>query len=634
MSAASRRRLQRLAAQVCASFDADVMRAKYLAERDKRLERRPEGQAQFGVLRDLALKDERFARMLADPHSVVRQGDPVIDDVEVCVIGAGFGGLAAGARLREAGVEGRDIRLVDSAGDVGGTWYWNRYPGAMCDVESYIYMPLCEETGYVPREKYSHQPELLEHSQRIARHYSLYEKILLGTQVTHLRWDECAARWTVYTDYGDAFRARFIVMNFCTLSQPKLPGVPGLLDFKGHMFHTSRWDYDYTGGSTAGNLTKLADKRVAIVGTGATAVQIVPQVGAHAKQLYVVQRTPSTIAERNNRPTTPEYAQKYLSKPGWQADRVNNFLLMTQTTGIGIEDLVDDGWTEIMHNLEHKVRQQRAELFKKGDIKAAKEMTKLMELADFEHMEKLRARCDSVISDRATAEALKPYYRLFCKRPCFHDEYLPTFNRPAVQLLDTDGKGLDAITEHGIVVLGQEYKVDCIILATGFETGLSAHELGPKKLGYDIEGRDGVMLSDKWKNGPRTLNGLNTAGFPNLWMQSAPQYVFGNNFVQPLEEAARHAASCIGYMREKGIRTASPSYDAEARYCQEVYDKSIGGQKFFTNCTPGYYNNEGQPRTEKHLNGANPRGPVKVYSMLAKMRAECRMFDGFDLVYF
>ena len=320
------------------TFDAEALRAKYREERDKRL--RSEGNAQYvGVTGE-------FAHFLEDPYVSPVVREPRHDAVDVLVIGGGFAALLTGARLREAGFE--DIRFVEKGGDFGGTWYWNRYPGAACDTEAYIYLPLLEETGYVPSEKYAKAPEILAHSRRIAEHYDLYRDALFQTQITELRWHEQDEHWIVSTDRGDRFSARFVCMANGPLNRPKLPGVPGIETFRGHRFHTSRWDYDYTGGNSYGNLHKLADKRVGIIGTGATAVQCVPHVGATAGHLYVFQRTPSSIDVRANRPTDPEWVSTL--EPGWQRRRMENFSTLTGG-GYAEEDLVMDGWTEIIGKL-------------------------------------------------------------------------------------------------------------------------------------------------------------------------------------------------------------------------------------------------------------------------------------------
>src|SRR6185369_13320360 len=391
-------------------FDPDALYRKYLGERDKRL--RADGNDQY-----VEVKAE-FSHYVDDPY--VEPGftrAPVFDDVEFAIIGGGFGGLLMGARLRDAGY--KRIRMVENAGDFGGTWYWNRYPGAMCDVESYCYLPLLEELGYMPKHKYSFAPEILEHSKAIARHYNLYDDALLQTRISELRWDEKAARWIVSTDRGDKFTTQYIAMANGPLNRPKLPGIPGINDFRGHTFHTSRWDYRYTGGDSSGGLTKLADKRVGIIGTGATAVQCVPHLGEWAKQLYVFQRTPSSVDVRNNSETDPKWAASLT--PGWQKRRQENFNILVGG-GDQDEDLVHDGWTDIFRNLTGTAAKEASR--KLGRRLMSEERAALMELMDYKKMNQVRARVDSIVKDPATAAALKPWYRQFCKRPCFHDEYL------------------------------------------------------------------------------------------------------------------------------------------------------------------------------------------------------------------
>ena len=392
-------------------FDPDSLREKYREERDRRL--RSDGNQQF-----VEVKGD-FSRYVDDPY--VDPGftrEPINDEVEVLIIGGGFGGLLAGARLREAGVE--SIRVIEKGGDFGGTWYWNRYPGAQCDIESYIYLPLLEETGYIPKEKYSYAPEILEHSRRIAQKFDLYRDVCFQTQIKELRWSDEECRWTIITDRGDHMRSRFVVMSNGPLNRPKLPGIPGVGTYKGHTFHTSRWDYGYTGGDTTGNLHKLSDKRVAVIGTGATAVQCVPYLAKDAQHLYVFQRTPSSVDERGNRPTDPEWVKTLT--PGWQKRRMDNFNVLV-SGGHQEEDLVHDGWTDIIRSLG-----AAAVLPTQADsATAAEEMARMMELADFRKMNQIRERVDKIVKDKKAAEALKPWYRQFCKRPTFNDEYLPAF---------------------------------------------------------------------------------------------------------------------------------------------------------------------------------------------------------------
>ena len=437
------------------------------------------------------------------------------------LVGGGFGGQTAAARLREAGID--DVLIVEKGGDYGGTWYWNRYPGAQCDVESYCYLPLLEELNYVPKEKYAYAREILDHAEAIGRHYGLYDRTLFQTEVTELRWDEAASRWIVHTDRGDAIRARFAIMASGPLHRPKLPGIPGLRDFKGHTFHTSRWDYTYTGGGPHGGLDRLGDKRVAIIGTGATAIQCVPFLGEAAQELYVFQRTPSSVDVRGNAPTDRQWAAGL--QAGWQKHRMENFNALV--SGVPQDtDLVNDGWTDLVHRVVYR--------FQHADPGANLSIEQLIELANFEKMEEIRARVDELVDDPETAEKLKPYYQMFCKRPTFNDEYLPTFNRPNVHLVDTDGKGVERITENGLVVAGIEYEVDCIVYSTGFEVGTSF----TRRSGFDAVGRGGRLLSEHWQDGTRSLHGMGSHGFPNLFVSQISQAAFTANFPHLLEECA------------------------------------------------------------------------------------------------
>jgi cyclohexanone monooxygenase len=581
------------------AFDPDALREKYRAERDKRL--RPDGNEQYQEVVG------RFAHFVDDPYVAPIERDPLTDEVDVVVIGGGFGGLLAGARLREAGVE--DIRLIEKGGEFGGTWYWNRYPGAMCDVESYIYLPLLEELGYVPTEKYVRAPEILAHSNAIAEHYRLGDGALLQTEVTGLTWDDEDSRWIVSTNRGDALRARFVVMANGPLHRPKLPAIPGIESFRGHSFHTSRWDYEYTGGDSNGNLTGLVGKRVGIIGTGATSVQCVPHVGAAADELYVFQRTPSSIDVRANRPTDPEWASTL--QPGWQRRRMENFNNLV--TGVfEAEDLVDDGWTDIIGKLLLKMREADQLDVSPDGIK------RTVEMADFEKMEEIRARVDAIVADPDTAEALKPYYRQFCKRPCFHDEYLDTFNRPNVTLVDTDGRGVDRITERGIVVGDTEYELDCIIFATGFEVGTDY----TRRAGYEVVGRDGMTLTEKWRDGASTFHGMHSRGFPNCFIFSLTQSGFTVNFPHLLDEQSTHLGYILGHAFEHGITVIEASEEAEAAWVDTIVSLAMTNIEFFESCTPGYYNNEGKPGERSVRNGFYGAGPVAFFKVLADWRAK------------
>ncbi len=577
-------------------FDPDALKQKYLAERDKRL--RTEGNEQYVEIAG------QFAHYLEDPYVKPVARAPLNDEVEVLVIGGGFGGLLAGARLREAGVQ--DIRIVEKGGDFGGTWYWNRYPGAACDIESYVYLPLLEELNFVPVEKYTRAPEILKHSRAIGEKFDLYRGAIFQTEVTEMRWDETANRWIVKTNKGDALRARFVVMANGPLHRPKLPGIPGVESFKGHSFHTSRWDYDYTGGDANGNLTGLKDKVVGIIGTGATAVQCVPHLGAGAKQLYVFQRTPSSIDVRNNRPTDPEWAASL--QPGWQKARMDNFNALV--SGVPqAEDLVNDGWTDIIGNMLALMRKQ-------NEAGAAVDLAQTMQLADFKKMESIRARADETVRDKRTAEALKPYYNQFCKRPCFHDDYLETFNRPNVTLVDTDGKGVERITEKGIVANGKEYELDCLIYGTGFEVGTSY----TRRAGYEVHGRGGQTLTDKWKDGVSTLHGMHAQGFPNCFIVSNTQSGFTANFPHMLNEQSRHLSYIIKTAQDRQATVVEASREAEDDWVQTIVSTALMRQRFQEECTPGYYNNEGKPSPLAARNGSYGLGSIAFIQLLEEWR--------------
>lgn len=553
-------------------FDPDRLREKYRQERDKRI--RPAHNDQY-----IEVKGD-FSHFVDDPY--VEPGftrEPICDQMDVIIIGGGFGGLITAAKLREVGVG--NIRVIEKAGDFGGTWYWNRYPGAQCDIESYIYLPLLEEMGYMSTEKYAHGPEILDYAQAIGRKYGLYEDACFQTQVTELAWNDEQRAWIVKTDRGDVMKARFIAMSNGPLSRPKLPGINGIDTFTGHSFHTSRWDYAYTGGDTHGNLDRLKDKRVGIIGTGATAIQCVPHLADAAKHLYVFQRTPSSVDYRNNRPTDPHWVKSLT--PGWHHERMVNFNVLV-SGGQQDEDLVNDGWTDIIRNLsQFRPRTPTAE--------SAEDTARAMELADFQKMEQIRARVDAVVADPQTAEALKPYYRMFCKRPCFSDDYLPAFNRANVTLVDTHGKGVEGVRGNLVVAAGNEYDVDCLIFATGFEVGTAY----TRRSGYDIIGRNGLHLSDKWRNGLATFHGLLSHQFPNCFFLGITQTGLTPNFTHMLKEQAEHIAFLIHHCMSNGASCVEATQAAEDEWVSTIRELSGFNVEFQQNCTPGYYNSEGDP---------------------------------------
>ena len=617
-------------------FDPDALREKYREERDKRV--RADGNDQYiEVTGD-------FSHYVDDPY--VEPGfvrDPVLEEVEVVVIGGGFGGMLAAARLKDAGIH--DVRIIEKGGGFGGTWYWNRYPGASCDIESYVYFPMLEKTGFVPRQKYTNAPETLEYCEVLAERFDLHDNALMQTEVISTEWDEDARRWLVTTNRQDCLKARFVVHSNGPLNRPKLPAIKGISSYKGHTFHTSRWDYAYTGGDSHGNLDNLSDKRVAIIGTGATAVQCIPHLGAGAKELFVFQRTPSSIDVRNNQSTDPDWIST--QQPGWQDERRTNFESLM--TGVPVkEDLVSDGWTEAFRLLFGNLREKAPskwrlaawslggllskEFYQKGikqyltdKATAHMDLTRQMELADFAKMEKIRSRADSIVEDQETAESLKPYYRQFCKRPCFHDEYLPTYNRPNVHLIDTDGRGVDEFTEKGVMFDGKEYEVDCIIFATGFEVGTDYS----RRAGYSIIGVNGMSVSEKWSNGLSTYHGMHSRGFPNCFFFGPAQSAFTATYTFSLDENSVHLAHIMTELKKRGATRVEASQAAEDAWVNTIIQKARLTEDFQKSCTPGYYNNEGHVNVNPQ-NNTYGGGPIEFFKLMKKWRAKGNL-EGLEL---
>ena len=583
-------------------IDHEALRRRYRSERDKRL--RPDGSAQY------VEPTGRFAAVLEDHYTERVEREPRRDEVDVAIIGAGFAGLATGAMLVESGID--DILILDGAGGVGGVWYWNRYPGAMCDTAAMVYLPLLEETGTVPSMKYVVAPEIHAHAERMARRWDLHRRCLLSTQVSRLDWVEEAGRWRISTDRGDTLMARFVTMGTGPLHRPKLPGIPGLEDFGGACFHTARWDYGRTGGDPAGApLTGLRTERVGIIGTGATAVQVVPVVARDADELFVFQRTPSSIDVRNNHAIDPEWFAAL--SPGWQSEWLMNFAVL-QTGGEAEVDLVKDGWTDISTRIWARIRQRvDGGAFTMEDVRLA------YEESDDEKMEEIRARVDAVVEDPATAAALKPWYRQLCKRPCFHDEYLQAFNRDNVHLVDTDGKGVTRIDATGCWVGDTHYELDVLVFASGFEVGTDF----ARRCGFETTGRDGVTLSERWAEGMCSLHGMHVAGFPNLFVVGPQQQAnLISNITHNQVEAARTIAAILSAARQRGATIVEVTPEAEAAWTAPMADVErvmLGNPE----CTPGYYNNEGGPigRRER-LNAAGyPAGPPAYFAYIERWRS-------------
>lgn len=584
-------------------LDIPALKAKYLAERDKRLRR--EGGEQY--VRPTGDFSDNYAH---DPFAPLADRGPLAEDIDVAILGAGFSGILAGYHLRQQGVT--NVRNIDHAGGFGGVWYWNRYPGVQCDNDAYCYLPLLEETGFMPSKKFSDGWEIQAYCQKMAEDFDLADKALFHTLVESITWDEGARRWHVKTNRGDDIRARFVVMAGGVMNMPKLPGIPGIHDFKGKMFHTSRWEHDYTGGSwTNPVLDRLKDKRVAIVGTGATSVQAVPFLGKYARQLYVLQRTPSNIDERPNPPTDPDWAASL--KPGWQQERMANFHRGAQQFFLpGEPDLICDIWTEISRNLNLELE---ADGFPELGIE---ELMARREVVDFQVMERLRRRVDAIVEDRQTAEILKPWFRFMCKRPLSNNDYYPTFNQLNVKVIDVSPtQGVERMTERGFVADGVEYEVDLMIFASGFEVTSDLK----RRWGIDtVEGENGLSIYDHWANGPSTLHGVTTDKFPGMFYMGYIQGATNSSTTEQFGRQAEHLAFMIGETMRRGADKFAATAEGVAAYVQHCRENEVDMSEFQQGCTPSYFNNEG----DKELKWALFKGYIPGWDAWRDMLADWR----------
>jgi len=575
---------------------------KYAEERSKRL--REDAADQYI---DLA-RSKQFQHFQADPWIHAEpppETSPLSDGkVEYLVLGAGFGGLLTAVRLIEAGAKAEDIRLVDQAGGFGGTWYWNRYPGLMCDVESYLYLPLLEEMDYIPKHRYSYGQEIRNYINLIAKKYDLTNKLFFSTTISSLKWIEEEKRWRVdmsQQQLSDGSQlpivahARFVFSASGVLNWPKIPNIPGISDFKGHIFHTSRWDYARTGGSQDDpQLVNLKGKSVGVIGTGATAVQVVPELAKWAEKLYVFQRTPSAVDVRGQKQTDEEWFNREVrNKKNWQRERNANFhAFVCSHPELPEVNMVNDGWTTMPS--------YKAVIGGPNQITGMESIpahVASLHQMDFPRQERIRQRVSDIVKDPVTAEKLKPWYPGFCKRPCFHDDYLPCFNRDNVELVDTDGSGVERFTEHGMVVAGKEYPIDYLVLSTGFRS--SAGDTPASRANLVVEGRNGRNIDEKFKQGWGSLHGQLSRDFPNMFLCSPLQAAASVNFSFVLDQFAQHAAYIIHEARAKaeeqkaGDRfTIEPTEQAEQDWSMQCMMRA-GAMAGMSGCTPSYINNEG-----------------------------------------
>ena len=593
--------------------EALQMEQRYGEERSKRL--REDGVDQFV---DISLSD-KFNHFQEDPfvdYSTVKDLDSMFPDktCQVLILGAGFGGLMYAVRMIEAGIRPEDIRIIDTAGGFGGTWYFNRYPGLTCDIESHCYLPLLEETGYMPKHRYSHGSEIRDYANLIAEKYNIVNSAVFLTKAEELRWDEECKTWQVALSQQRKdqapqklkIQAQFVATVNGVLNWPKLPGLPGILDYKGDTFHSSRWDYSLTGGSPSDpSLVKLKDKRVAIVGTGCSAVQIIPHLAQSAKHLYVIQRTAAAVDSRDQRVTDPEWFKKEVAtSPGWQRERLRNFHQHFTTGKQPDVNLVNDEWT-------HAVGMVPIAGNKLGP-KTPDDLPEYMEVLhklDDPRQNRIRARVDSVVSDPSDAEKLKAWYPTWCKRPAFHNEYLFTFNRPNVTLVDTDGKGPSHLTANSIVANGESYDVDLVIFATGFRPPYGGTPA--EKANLKIYGRAGVSMTDEWaRDGPSTLHGVLDSNFPNLFLSGPWQASTSPNFLFGVDNLGKHAAYILSESKRRAGGKpfeVAPTKEATQGWALQVLMRSAP-MAAIVGCTPSYFN----------LEGAIDKAPPEVQMLMAK----------------
>ncbi|KAJ5638842.1 hypothetical protein N7528_001232 [Penicillium herquei] len=560
---------------------ADIQ-IRYEQERQKRL--RDDGNAQYIEIAKSAQYGHFAEDPWVDPAAVKSLHEKFADQkTEMLIIGAGFAGIQNAVRMVEAGIPPGDIRIIDPAGGFGGTWYWNRYPGLMCDIESYSYLPYLEETGYMPKHRYSQGEEIRQYINLVAQKWGLVDCAVFQSQAHEIIWDDIAKDWSVSLTQRRAgqsetlkIRSKFVTIAAGILNWPKLPNISGILDYQGDMFHSARWAYNITGGSpTDPSLTKLKDKRVLVVGTGATAVQIVPQLAEWCKHLYVVQRTPASVGVRDQRETGKEwFYREVANSKGWQRERIRNF-----------------------H--EHFTLGEPPIEGPKSPEEIPEYAARLVEI-DASRQQRIHDRVDQEVQDPMTAEKLKPWYPVWCKRPLFHDDYLKTFNQDNVTLVDTEGKSIDRMTADSVVIGKEAYEADIIIFATGFlapPAGTPA-----EKANMSVIGLDGVSMSTEWPRvGPTTLHGVIDSKFPNLFLSGPQQAATSGNYRFNLDEYAKHISYILTEAKRKAASsgsegasfTVAPSTEAVEDWGMQVM-MHAAPMGVAMGCTPGYFNLEGE----------------------------------------
>jgi len=501
-----------------------------------------------------------------------------LPEFDAVVVGAGFAGLYMLYRLRELGFS---ARVYEAGSGVGGTWFWNRYPGARCDVESLEYSYSFSEElqrEWKWTERYASQPEILRYLNHVADRFDLRRDIQLETRVTAATFDESANRWTIQTDRGDQVSAKFCVMATGCLSTSKLPEYPGLENFRGPWYHTGRWphrDVDFTG------------QRVAVIGTGSSGIQVIPMIARQATHLYVFQRTPNFSVPAHNRPLSPEVLGD------WETN-VDRYRDQARTSAFGI--LIEQGPPSALQvtpqerQAEYERRWQRGGTCMYGafaDLLVNQETNDTA--AEF-----VRSKIRETVRDPGVAEALSPRsYPLGTKRLCVDTGYYDTFNRENVTLIDTRVTPIETITPSGLRTSEAEYALDSLVFATGFDAMTGA------VCNIDVRGRAGARLKDKWSAGPRTYLGITIAGFPNFFLITGPgsPSVF-SNMVVSIEQHVDWIADCLAYLRERHLAAIDASVEAENDWVEHVNE--LAGQTLL-------------PRANSWYVGANVPGKARVF---------------------
>lgn len=581
-------------------LDAPSVEKRYVEERARRL--LDEGDAQFI---DISRSD-RFKHFQEDPWvdtATVKDARDMFPDnrCTLLILGAGFGGLVYAVRMVQAGIRPEDIRVVDSAGGWGGTWYWNRYPGLKCDIESYCYLPLLEETDYVPKHRYAYGEEIREYAEFVAEKWGLSGSAVFQTKAQKMVWDGAAKAWRVELIQQRKgrppqtlnIRSQFVTQANGVLNWPTLPGITGILDYKGDTFHSSRWAYNITGGSPSDpSLSKLKDKRVVVIGTGASSVQIASHLARWSKHLYVVQRTPASVDYRGQKETDEEWFRtEVATSKGWQRERLRNWHEHFTLGNPPDVNLVDDGWT--------RAPSMTGIAGNPDGPRSAEEVPSYVQKLngiDLPRMNRIRARVDQEVKDAEVAEKLKPWYPSWCKRPLFDDDYLAAFNRENVTLVDISGKALDYLhLKPDAFVAGEQiYPVDVIIFATGYRNPLT--QTPAERGNITILGRDGVSLSEEWgRNGPATLHGILDNKFPNLFFAGVAQAVAAGCVVFNLDQMAKHTAYILSEVQKRASDkpvAVAPTAEASEEWATQVMQRSLATAAVL-GCTPSYYNAEG-----------------------------------------